>query len=94
MATTAKIAKEVKKLAEIAARQKTAEQGEVSYPAAKPLQELRAASRLPAQVFFVPYLLPQVCSRRRSARCDEGELVSRNSQPGVEHRSLAAAKQQ
>ena len=63
MATTAKIAKE-------------AEEAEVQGSPAEPLQALRPAARISAQVFVVPDLLPQAGARGRNSRRDQGELVS------------------
>ena len=62
MATTAKIAKE-------------AQDAEVQGPAAQPLQALRPAARLHAQVRAVPPVLPQARARRRHRRRDEEQLV-------------------
>ena len=63
MATTAKIAKE-------------AEDAEVQGPAAQPLQALRPAARLPAQVRAVPPLFPPARARRGHRGRDEEQLVS------------------
>ena len=79
MATTAKIAKEEKKLAEIAARASGGKTVKFADPAAQPLQELRTAARLSPQVFVVPDLLPQVCAGGRNSGRDEGQLVSARS---------------
>ena len=64
MATTAKIAKDLK-------------DAEVQVPPPQPLLALRAAARLSAQVRAVPAVLPPARAERRDSRRDQGELVGR-----------------
>ena len=51
------------------------EDAEVQGPAAEPLQALRPAARLPAQVRALPVVLPQAGARGRHRRRDEEQLV-------------------
>ncbi len=75
MATTAKIAKEVKKLAEIAKAR--AAKTPVKFPTRlrKPLQELRAPARISSKVLALPDLFPQVRARGRGSWSYESQLV-------------------
>ena len=75
MATTAKIAKEEKKQAEI-------DRAESERRRSSPCRlrnrclELRPAARISAQVLALPDLFPEVGARRRNPGRDQGELVS------------------
>ncbi len=82
MATTAKIAKEVKKQAELDRAKAAGTPAEVPYPPAQPLQELRPSAWISPQVLSLPYLFPQVRPGRGSSWRDKGELVTHTSEPG------------
>ena len=78
MATTAKIAKDIKledppRVAAAKARKRPECQAAV--PAPQPLLALRPPARVPAQVRHLPFVLPPTGAERRDSRRGEGELV-------------------
>ena len=70
MATTAKIAKDIK-----LEKARKAKNAQTSVPAPQPLLALRTAARIPAQVRHLPPLLPQARAEWRDSGRDQGELV-------------------
>ena len=72
MATTAKIAKDLK-----LEKAQQGQDAQAAVPAPQPLLALRPAARLSAQVRHLPAVLPPTRAERRDSRRDQGELVGR-----------------